>query len=106
MVAFCTAFAQFSNNDWAVLHLGDDLGAAPTVAASGYAAYECAIAVARLLRGRVILIIGEPAVLVGGALLASLGIVVPARPAGCPVAWCSPSSATSRSGWALRTCSR
>nr|WP_239579279.1 MFS transporter [Microlunatus panaciterrae] len=84
VVAFCTAFAEYSNNDWAVLHLGDDLGASPTLAAYGYAAYECAIAVTRLTGGKLIKIVGEAGVLVGGSLLATAGILVSAWAAALP----------------------
>ncbi|WP_460525750.1 MFS transporter [Flindersiella endophytica] len=75
-IAFCTAFMEFANNDWAVLHLREDVGAAPSVAAFGYATYECAIAVTRLAGGRLIRKLGDAAVLIGGCLLAACGIVL------------------------------
>lgn len=84
VVAFCTAFAEFANNDWATLHLRDDLGASASAAAYGYAAYECAITVGRLFGGIVIRRTGELAVLSGGAALATVGILVAAWAEGLP----------------------
>lgn len=87
VVAFCTAFTEFANNDWAVLHLRTDLGAAPTAAAFGYAAYECAITVARLVGDRGVRRFGGTAVLAGGALLATAGILVASRTSSLGVAF-------------------
>jgi MFS family permease len=77
-IAFATAFMEFANNDWAVLHLREDLGTAPSVAAFGYATYECAIAATRLAGGWLIRRLGEAAVLIGGCLVAAGGIVLAA----------------------------
>lgn len=75
-IAFSTAFMEFANNDWAVLHLREDLGTAPSTAAFGYATYECAIAVTRLTGGWLIRKLGEATVLIGGCLVAAGGIVL------------------------------
>lgn len=75
-IAFSTAFMEFANNDWAVLHLREDLGTAPSTAAFGYATYECAIAVTRLTGGWLIRKLGEATVLIGGCLIAAGGIVL------------------------------
>jgi MFS family permease len=75
-IAFCTAFMEFANNDWAVLHLREDVGGAPSVAAFGYATYECAIAVTRLAGSWLIRKVGDAAVLIGGCLLAAGGILL------------------------------
>lgn len=91
VVAFCTAFTEFSSNDWSVLHLRDDLGASPMLAAYGYAAYECAIALTRLTGGKLIKALGEAVILVGGSLLATVGILIAAwaghLPGGLPLAF-------------------
>ena len=75
VVAACTAFGEYANNNWAALHLREDLGATAAVAAYGYAGYAGAIAVGRFLGSRLIRRFGETAVLTGGFLLAAVGIL-------------------------------
>ena len=75
VIAGCTAFAEFTNNNWAALHLREDLGASPAVAAYGYGCYAAAIAAGRFAGSRLIRRLGETTVLCGGFLLAAVGIL-------------------------------
>jgi fucose permease len=91
VIAACTAFSEFANNNWATLHLRDDLGASPAVAAYGFATYAAAIAVGRFLGARTIRWLGETAVLAGGFSLAAVGVLVTSwagqLPGGLPLAF-------------------
>ena len=75
LIAGCTAFAEGALTDWASLYLREDLHATPVVAATGYAAFSLAMAVARLQGRRMILRYGDTTVLVSGALLAAAGML-------------------------------
>ncbi|GAA2758582.1 MFS transporter [Actinopolymorpha rutila] len=76
LVAACTAFGEYASNNWAALHLRQDLGATAAVAGYGYATYACAIAGGRFLGARLIRRLGETAVLSGGFALAAVGVLV------------------------------
>ncbi|WP_172804977.1 MFS transporter [Actinopolymorpha singaporensis] len=76
LVAACTAFGEYASNNWAALHLRQDLGATAAVAGYGYATYACAIAGGRFLGSRLIRRLGETAVLSGGFALAAVGVLV------------------------------
>lgn len=78
VVALCTAYSEGAVGDWTTLHLRDDLGTTASAAAYGFGVYSVAIAAARLAGGRLIMRIGETAVLTGGALVSGLGILVTA----------------------------
>lgn len=73
VVAGCTAFAEGAVTDWGALYLRQDLGAAPGLAAAGYAVFSTAMAVGRLAGGALLTRFGETALLVAGSLLAGLG---------------------------------
>ncbi len=91
VIAACTAFGEFANNNWANLHLREDLGATPALAAYGFATYAGAIAVGRFLGSRTIRRLGETTVLTGGFALAAVGVLVTSwagyLPGGLPVAF-------------------
>ncbi len=76
LVAACTAFGEYASNNWAALHLRQDLGATAAVAGYGYATYACAIAGGRFLGSRLIRRLGETAVLSGGFALAAVGVLI------------------------------
>ncbi|MFD2081511.1 Fucose permease [Actinopolymorpha cephalotaxi] len=76
LVAACTAFGEYASNNWAALHLRQDLAATAAVAGYGYATYACAIAGGRFLGSRLIRRLGETAVLSGGFALAAVGVLV------------------------------
>lgn len=75
VIGLCTAWGEFAANNWANLHLREDLGASASVAAYVFAAYSCAIAAGRLLGSPVIRKIGATTVLSGGFLVAAVGMV-------------------------------
>ncbi|WP_020577301.1 MFS transporter [Actinopolymorpha alba] len=75
VIALCTAFGEYASNNWAALHLREDLGTTAAVAGFGYAAYACAIAVGRFLGARLIRRFGDTVVLSGGFALAAVGSV-------------------------------
>jgi MFS family permease len=78
LIGLCTAWGEFAANNWANLHLREDLGASASVAAYVFATYSCAIAASRLLGSLVIRRIGATAVLSGGFLLAAVGMLAAA----------------------------
>lgn len=78
LIGLCTAWGEFAANNWANLHLREDLGATASVAAYVFATYSCAIAASRLLGSFVIRRIGATAVLSGGFLLAAVGMLAAA----------------------------
>jgi MFS family permease len=91
VVAACTAFSEYANNNWAALHLREDLGASPAVAGYGYAAYAGAIAAGRFAGSFLIRRFGDTTVLAGGFAVAGVGMLVAAwagqLPGGLPLAF-------------------
>ncbi|REF37763.1 MFS transporter [Thermasporomyces composti] len=87
VVALCTAYGEGAVGDWAVLHLQQDVGASESLAAYGFGAYMVAVSVGRLTGGLIIQQVGESWVLIGGAVLAALGILVAAWTTSVWVAW-------------------
>lgn len=88
VIAFCTAFGEFSAIDWAALHLRQDVGATASAAAIGLACYEGSMTVGRLAGDKVINRFGSTAVLGGGAGLALVGGLLAAwAPGGLPTAY-------------------
>jgi MFS family permease len=77
-VALCTAYGEGAVGDWATLHLRADLGAGAGLAAYGFAAYSVAATAARLAGSWLIGRLGRTGVLIGGALLAAVGILAAA----------------------------
>lgn len=76
VIAGCTAFAEGSLTDWGALHLRETLHASPAVAAAGYAGFSLAMACGRLGGRRWIMRYGDTRLLVGGALIAAIGLLV------------------------------
>lgn len=76
VIAACTAYGEYANNNWATLHLRQDLGATAAVAGYGFACYSCAIAGGRFLGSRLIRRLGDTTVVTGGFLLAAVGVLV------------------------------
>lgn len=76
VLALSAAFATFAMNNWAALHLREDLHTSAAVAGYGYAAYRGATAAGQFLGSWLIRRIGEDALLVGGFLLGALGALV------------------------------
>ena len=88
IIAFCTAFGEYSAIDWAALHLRVDVGATAAAAAIGLACYEGSMTIGRLAGDRMINRFGSTAVLGGGAVLAlSGGLLAAWAPGGLTVAY-------------------
>jgi MFS family permease len=85
-VAGCTAYGEGALTDWGALLLRADLGAAPVVAAGGYAGFSLAMACGRLAGSRLLLALGERRLLTGGALLAAVGATAAVTTTSLPVA--------------------
>src|SRR3954471_9829020 len=74
-IAGCTAFGEGALTDWGALLLREQLAAPATVAAAGYGGFSLAMAVGRLAGGRLLQAVGERRLLVGGTVLAAVGVV-------------------------------
>jgi MFS family permease len=77
-VAGCTAYGEGALTDWGALYLREDLGATPVLAAAGYAGFSLAMACGRLVGSRLVVELGEEKILVGGAMLAAVGMLTAA----------------------------
>jgi MFS family permease len=84
VIAGCTAYGEGSMADWSALHLSQDLGAAPGVAALGYSVFALAMTVGRVTGTTVQQRFGRTGTLVGGGLLAAAGMLVGAL---APMTW-------------------
>lgn len=87
VIALCTAYGEGSMADWGALHLARDLRSGPGVAAYGFAVYSVAVALGRLTGDAVVAVTSRTRVLVGGALLATVGMLAGALAGSVPVAF-------------------
>jgi MFS family permease len=78
LIATCSAYGEGAIGDWGALHLRQDLGAGPGLAAVGYAAFALAEACGRLAGRRLLERLGQTRVLVLGGLTASAGMLAAA----------------------------
>src|SRR4051794_3445826 len=85
-IAGCTAFGEGALTDWGALLLREELAAPATVAAAGYAGFSLAMAVGRLVGGRLLQAVGERRLLGGGTGLAAVGAVAAGATASPPPA--------------------
>ncbi|MFD6418541.1 MFS transporter [Streptomyces sp. NPDC060194] len=76
VIALCTAYGEGALADWGALHLHQDLGAAPGLAAAGYAVFALAMTVGRLSGTALLERLGRTAVLVGGGTVAAAGMLL------------------------------
>jgi hypothetical protein len=86
LIALCSAYGEGAIGDWGALHLRQDLGAGPGLAAAGYAAFALAEACGRLAGGWLLLRLGQTRVLVLGGLTACAGMLAAALAPSVPVA--------------------
>ncbi|MGA5428005.1 MFS transporter [Streptomyces koyangensis] len=75
LIAFCTAYGEGALADWGALHLQEDLAARPGVAAAGYAVFALAMTVGRLSGTALLERVGRTATLVGGGIVAGVGML-------------------------------
>ncbi|MFE9096867.1 MFS transporter [Streptomyces sp. NPDC007264] len=76
LIALCTAYGEGALADWGALHLEQDLGAHPGVAAAGYSGFALAMAVGRL--GGTVLLerLGRMRTVVSGGATAAAGMLL------------------------------
>jgi MFS family permease len=78
LIALCAAYDEGAIGDWGALHLRQDLGTGPGLAAAGYAAFALAEAIGRLSGTRLLERLGRTRVLVLGGLTACAGMLLAA----------------------------
>jgi len=78
LIAMCSAYGEGAIGDWGALHLRQDLGAGPGLAAAGYAAFALAEACGRLAGSWLLLRLGQRRVLVLGGITACAGMLAAA----------------------------
>jgi MFS family permease len=76
LIALCAAYDEGAIGDWGALHLRQDLGVGPGLAAAGYAAFALAEATGRLSGTSLLEHLGRTRVLVLGGLTACGGMLV------------------------------
>ncbi|MEU0439411.1 MFS transporter [Streptomyces sp. NPDC006186] len=76
LIALGTAYGEGALADWSALHLEQDLGAAPGLAAAGYTCFALAMAVGRLSGTRLLERLGRTRTLVWGGATAAAGMLV------------------------------
>ena len=76
LIALCAAYDEGAIGDWGALHLHQDLGAGPGLAAAGYAAFALAEACGRLSGTSLLERLGRTRVLTLGALTACAGMLL------------------------------
>jgi MFS family permease len=86
LIALCSAYGEGAIGDWGALHLRQDLGAGPGLAAAGYAAFALAEACGRLAGATLLERLGQTRVLAGGGLTACAGMLAAALAPAVPVA--------------------
>ena len=85
LIALCSAYGEGAIGDWGALHLRQDLGAGPRLAAAGYAAFALAEACGRLAGSWLLVRLGQTRVLVLGGLTACAGMLAAALAPSVPV---------------------
>ncbi|MFE3516178.1 MFS transporter [Streptomyces sp. NPDC059166] len=84
VIALCTAYGEGALAEWGALHLSQDLGAPPGLAASGYSLFALAMAVGRLSGTTLLERFGQTRTLVVGGAVAAGGMLVGAL---APALW-------------------
>ncbi|MFD9437885.1 MFS transporter [Streptomyces sp. NPDC060006] len=76
LIALCTAYGEGALADWGALHLEEDLGARPGVAAAGYTCFALAMTIGRLTGTRLLERLGRSRTVVAGGALATAGMLL------------------------------
>ncbi|MEV0008185.1 MFS transporter [Streptomyces sp. NPDC051840] len=76
VIALCTAYGEGALAEWGALHLSQDLGAAPGLAASGYSLFALMMAIGRLSGTALLERFGQTRTLVVGGATAAGGMLV------------------------------
>jgi MFS family permease len=86
VIALCSTYGEGAVSDWGALHLREDLGAAPGLAAAGYAAFALAEACGRLAGSALLARLGQTRVLVYGGVATLAGMIAAALSPVLPLA--------------------
>ena len=86
VIALCSTYGEGAVSDWGALHLREDLGAAPGIAAAGYAAFALAEACGRLAGSTLLARLGQTRVLVFGGVVTFVGMIAAALSPVLPLA--------------------
>jgi MFS family permease len=86
VIALCASYGEGAVSDWGALHLREDLGAAPGLAAAGYAVFALAEACGRLAGSTLLARLGQTRVLVYGGLVTGAGMIAAALAPFLPLA--------------------
>ncbi|MFD3570891.1 MFS transporter [Streptomyces sp. NPDC058667] len=84
VIALCTAYGEGALADWGALHLEQDLGAHPGVAAAGYSVFALTMTVGRLTGTALLERLGQTRTLVAGGATAAAGMLLGAL---APTVW-------------------
>ncbi len=84
VIALCTAYGEGALADWGALHLEQDLGAHPGVAAAGYAVFALTMTAGRLTGTLLLERLGQTRTLVLGGATAAAGMLLGSL---APTAW-------------------
>ncbi|MFD5555588.1 MFS transporter [Streptomyces sp. NPDC127068] len=84
LIALCTAYGEGTLADWGALHLEDDLGAHPGVAAAGYSCFALTMTIGRFSGTALLERLGRTRTLVAGGVTASVGMLAGAL---APTVW-------------------
>ncbi|MFJ8750360.1 MFS transporter [Streptomyces sp. NPDC102441] len=84
VIALCTAYGEGALAEWGALHLSQDLGAAPGLAAAGYSLFALTMAIGRLTGTALLERFGQTRTLVTGGATAAAGMLLGAL---APTVW-------------------
>lgn len=84
VIALCTAYGEGALADWGALHLEQDLGAHPGLAAAGYALFALTMTIGRLTGTLLLERLGQTRTLVLGGAVAAAGMLLGSL---APTAW-------------------
>lgn len=76
LTALCSSYGEGAMADWGALHLDQDLGASAGAASAGYSLFALAMMIGRLSGTTLLERVGSTATVVGGAGLASVGMLI------------------------------
>ncbi|WP_406151174.1 MFS transporter [Streptomyces sp. NBC_01012] len=76
VIALCTAYGEGALAEWGALHLSQDLGAAPGLAAAGYSVFALTMAIGRLTGTALLERFGQTRTLVAGGATAAAGMLL------------------------------
>ena len=76
LIAGCTAYGEGAMADWGALHLEEDLGAAPGIAALGYSCFALSMTVGRLTGTTLLERLGHGRTVVAGGATAAAGMLL------------------------------